>query len=98
MLLHRPAGGVRVDKGVVLARFQAFLTGAWVPLLEEALAQPLPQGSSAPQNDADARARRAVHPAHLGELSTARQALLAEPLAPRLYAALADAERRPPEP
>ena len=51
--------------------------------------------------DAEARARRATHLAHLGELSAARQALLADPLAPPTqgtFEALSNAERRPPEP
>ena len=101
MLLHRPRGGIRLDKAVVLARFQAFLRGEWAPLLDEALSQPLPQSPNFSEPDAEARARRATHLAHLGELSAARQALLADPLAPPTqgtFEALSNAERRPPEP
>ena len=101
MLLHRPRGGIRLDKAVVLARFQAFLRGEWAPLLDETLSQPLPQSPNFSEPDAEARARRATHLAHLGELSAARQALLADPLAPPTqgtFEALSNAERRPPEP
>ncbi|CAE7246381.1 unnamed protein product, partial [Symbiodinium sp. CCMP2592] len=42
MLLHRPRGGIRLDKAVLLARFQAFLRGEWAPqaLLADPLAPP----------------------------------------------------------
>ena len=43
MLLHRPRKGIRLEKAVLLARFQSFLRGEWAPLLDEALSQPLPQ-------------------------------------------------------
>ena len=103
MLLHRPPGGARVQKAVLLARFQAFLRGDWIPLLQDALAQPSPHVATGdrPAASDDARARRAVHLAHLGELSAARQALTADPLAPATDATfehLSDPHRRPPEP
>ncbi|CAE7191617.1 unnamed protein product, partial [Symbiodinium sp. CCMP2456] len=100
MPLH---SGARDPKPVLLARYQAFSRGDWASLLQEALSQPSPQGASGrrPAASDDARARRAVHLAHLGELSAARQALTADPLAPSTDATfeqLSDPSRRPPEP
>ena len=80
MLLHRPGGASRIPKPALRARFQQFFQGDWPALLDEALAGTVPQQPTRQPND-DARADPAVHLAHLGELSAARQALLAKPLA-----------------
>ena len=101
MLLHRPPGGARIDTHVLLSRFLAFSRGEWAPLLRQALSQAPP--ASPPQVEAEhsndgRRAERAVHLAHLGELSAARQALLSAPLAPEdddTYQQLTDPSRRP---
>ena len=89
-VLHRPASGARVEKPLLLARFQSFMQGIWAALLQDALdREPATstnhRATEAP--DEDARARRARHLAHLGELSAARQALTAAPLAPATDAA-----------
>ena len=104
MLLHRPASGARVEKPLLLARFQSFMQGNRAALLQDALdREPATstnrRATEAP--DEDARARRARHLAHLGELSAARQAVTAAPLAPATDATfdqLADPTRRPREP
>ena len=96
-------GGARIPKAVLLARFQAFSRGDWASLLQDAFSQPSPEAAAGHRvaTSGDARARRAVHLAHLGELSAARQALTADPLAPSTDATfeqLSDPGRRPPEP
>ena len=102
MLLHRPGGATRVPKPALRARFQQFFRGEWPALLEAAeVATPAQTPAAPPQPRQDARADRAVHLAHLGELSAARQALLAEPLAAGDGATLQhlrDPARRPVEP
>ena len=102
MLLHRPGGATRVPKPAFRARFQQFFRGEWPALLEAAeVATPAQTSAAPPQPRQDARADRAVHLAHLGELSAARQALLAEPLAAGDGATLQhlrDPARRPVEP
>ena len=58
-------------------------------------------GSAAPRDDLAARAARATALVHIGELSAAGRALVAEPLAPGTAATLAelrDPSRRPPTP
>eukprot|EP00439_Symbiodinium_sp_Y106_P016235 s10655_g2.t1 len=79
-----------------------FFRGEWPALLEAAEAATNLQTSAAPpQPRQDARADRAVHLAHLGELSAARRALLAEPLAAgddTTLQHLRDPARRPVEP
>ena len=86
ILPWRPAGVIRVPKADLLARFQSFFRGAWELLLnrarEEASAAGQPAGAISSPPTAAQRAERAVKLAHPGELSSARQALLAEPLAP----------------
>jgi len=71
-----------VPKPALRARFQQFFRGEWPALLVAAdAATPAQTSATPPQPRQDARADRAVRLAHLGELSGARQALLAEPLA-----------------
>ena len=97
MLLHRTAGATRVAPG------EAFARGEWPALLQAAS-----RTAACPQEaarhvapDPEARAARAAALVHLGELSAAGRALVAEPLAPATDATLAelrDPQRRPPEP
>ena len=85
LLLHRPAGTQRVPKPELLNRFTQFFTGRWDTLIEHSSAKQRQarRTNQHPTNpNEDARAQRAIHLARLGELSRARQALLAEPLAP----------------
>ena len=77
-----------------LARFDAFFRGEWQQPVNvsgsfpdesqtgPAEAPPRSHGPSVPADDATRRAERAVRLTRLGELSSARQALLSEPLAP----------------
>ena len=90
-------GGSRLPKPTLRARFQAFFRGDWPALLDDALEVVAPR-QPPPQPNHDTRADRAIHLAHLGELSAARQALLAEPLAPggdSTLQQLRDPARRP---
>ena len=103
LLLFRPAGAMRVPKPQLLARFSAFERGDWSALLHKALAEATAVGLSpaTPTDSIDRRAQRATRLARLGELSAARQALTAEPLAPanaETLTALTDPQRRPPQP
>ena len=94
LLLFRPAGGAPVPKQDFLARFDAFFRGEWQLLVNvsgsfpdenqtgPAEAPPRSHSPRVPADDATRRAERAVRLARLGELSSARQALLSEPLAP----------------
>ena len=103
MLLHRTAGATRVAPGELARRCEAFARGEWPALL-----QPASRTAACPQKaarhvapDPEARAARAAALVHLGELSAAGRALVAEPLAPATDATLAelrDPQRRPPEP
>ncbi|CAK9081723.1 132 kDa protein [Durusdinium trenchii] len=78
LLLHRPAGTQRVPKPELLNRFTQFFTGN-----SSANQRQARRTNQHPTNpNEDARAQRAIHLTRLGELSRARQALLAEPLAP----------------
>ena len=101
MLLFRPAQSPRVPKQQLLARFTAFFQGDWGNLLRAALDEAGAVGlhSGSIIDDVARRAERAAHLARLGELSAARQALIAEPLAPpsdSTLRELTDPERRPP--
>ena len=82
MLLHRPGGVARLPKPTLRARFQALFRGDWPALVDEATSGIAPRQLLPPHTSNDSRADRAVHLAHFGELSAARHALLAEPLAP----------------
>jgi len=92
-----------VPKQQLLARFTAFFQGDWGSLLRAAFDEAGAVGlHNAPHSDDIARrAERAAHLARLGELSAARQALIAEPLAPPSESTLrelTDPVRRPPHP
>ena len=94
LLLFRPAGGAPVPKQDFLACFDAFFRGEWQQLVNvsgsfpdenqtgPAEAPPRSHSPRVPADDATRRAERAVRLARIGELSSARQALLSEPLAP----------------
>ena len=103
MLLFRPGQCPKIPKAQLLDRFTSFFRGEWAPLLRDAQRLASVSASRDPHADPtpQQRADRAVQLAHLGELSAARQALTAEPLAPAPDAALQhliDPARRPPEP
>ena len=103
MLLHRTAGATRVAPGELARRCEAFARGEW-PALLQAASRTAACPQEAARNvapDPEARAARAAALVHLGELSAAGRALVAEPLAPATDATLAelrDPHRRPPEP
>ena len=103
MLLFRPAQSPKVPKQQLLARFTTFFQGDWGSLSRAALDEAGAVGlhSASPSDDVARRAERAAHLARLGELSAARQALIAEPLAPTSDSTLrelTDPVRRPPHP
>ncbi|CAE7290268.1 unnamed protein product [Symbiodinium sp. CCMP2456] len=102
MLLHRPAGAPRLPKSELRERFDRFVRGDWAGILQESSSSATfaAETQRAPRSESAARADRAVHLAHLGELSAARQALITAPLAPgdaTTLEALRDPARRPSE-
>ena len=103
MLLHREPGHTRVAPEELHRRCDLFGRGLWPQLLHQAT-QAAHISQSAPrtmQPEDDGRACRAAALVHLGELSAAARALVAEPLAPGTDATLAelrDPGRRPAEP
>ena len=106
MLLQRPWGTRTLPKDEWRARVTAFQAGEWQQLLattgptEGDPAGP-PAATHHPAPSSERRAERARHLVHQGELSAARQALTASPLAPGTAATLAqlrDPTRRPTEP
>lgn len=82
------AGPSKIPKAQLLSRFTAFFSGHWGQLLQACHAnqpcpQQLPETTTAPQGpSSNQRAQLAAQLTRLGELSRARQALLADPLAP----------------
>ena len=102
MLLHRPTGVRTLPKPEWHARITAFQAGEWLALLRAA--QDSTTNNSTPTEQAPTaqqQARRARQLVHQGELSAARQALTAGPLAPRTEATLQelrDPARRPAQP
>ena len=111
MLLHRKAGERWLPKQEWRARLAAFQDGRWTHLLldvrrslppEAGLDLPHPQAARGPAaGDPACGSDRARRLAHLSELSSARQALTAAPLAPGNEATLAelrDPARRPAAP
>ena len=78
LLLFRPSAAPRVPKPELRARFGCFFRGQWPALLDDSIAAAgVPARRAVTRSEGEARADRAVHLAHLGELSAARQALLA---------------------
>ena len=102
MLLHRPTGVRTLPKPEWHARITAFQAGEWLALLRAA--QDSTTNNSTPTEEAPTaqqQARRARQLVHQGELSAARQALTAGPLAPHTEATLQelrDPARRPAQP
>ena len=107
MLLHRAPGGGLIAKKTLEARFQAFARGEWVQLLrvssqcdEKAAVSRRRQGRRR-GHEVERRVARAETLIHLGELSSARQALEGSELAPGTMETLdilRDPRRRPPVP
>ena len=100
MLLHRSGGDSLIPPAELDRRCDLFARGAWPELLSAGSAASRPR-SAAPRDDLAARAARATALVHIGELSAAGRALVAEPLAPGTAATLAelrDPSRRPPTP
>ena len=107
MLLHRAPGGGLIAKKTLEARFQAFARGEWVQLLrisgqcdEKAAASRRRQGRRR-GNEVERRVARVETLIHMGELSSARQALEGSELAPGTMETLdilRDPRRRPPVP
>ena len=109
MLLHRKRGQSHVPPAELARRAELLGSRRWCQLLDEAAhaadahperpANPRSRRTRAePEDDAQRRADRAVALAHLGELSAARTALEAAPLAPstdETIAALRDPTKRP---
>ena len=88
MLLHKPPGSAKIPKPELLSRFTAFFQGQWAELMQRSRDN-RPQSQQPPaapqptrEPAADQRAHRAVQLTRLGELPRARQALMADPLAP----------------
>ena len=105
MLLCRPPRGGLIPRKRLEERLAAFNVGDWVNLIEFSLECGM-QGAVAQsrkrrrgrQNDVENRAARALHLAQMGELSSARQALEATPVAPgneATRAKLMNESRRP---
>eukprot|EP00438_Fugacium_kawagutii_P009035 Skav202970 [mRNA] locus=scaffold2274:430064:430501:- [translate_table: standard] len=100
MLLHRPLGTARLPKETLLARFAAFSRGDWTLLLE-ASTESTPRFTGPQDPSSGEHFERACQYARQGELSRARQALMAEPLAPgtdTTLRQLRDPARRPQHP
>ena len=109
MLLHRPPGIRTISKPDWRLRITQFQEGEWTALLRHAAAAnpPAAEGSTGQRRtlpetpNFEQRTRRARQLVHQGELSAARQALTAGPLAPSTAATLQelrDPDRRPPQP
>ena len=106
MLLHRPPRGGVVERGK-LVRFDQFNRGAWTSLVEASRTCCQQDGvvrrrrSHRGENDLGRRVDRAEALVHMGELSSARQAVEGASLAPvseDTVQALRDPAKRPQEP
>ena len=98
MLMRRPPNTRQLSKEEWRARIAHFQAGRWSHLLD-AVERTTPTQPST--NTLEQRARRARHLVHQGELSAARQALTAGPLAPgdaSTLDELRDPTRRPAAP
>ena len=89
MLLHRPPGGGQISKAKLLQRFQQFVEGHWIRLIEaseqcddKAAVSRRRSCRRVHEDDLEKRVARAELLCHLGELSSARQALEGATLAP----------------
>ena len=98
MLMHRPPNTRQLSKEEWRTRIAHFQAGRWTHLLN-AVERTTPTQPGT--NTLEQRARRARHLVHQGELSAARQALTAGPLAPgdaSTLEELRDPTRRPGAP
>ena len=98
MLMHRPPNTRQLSKEEWRIRIAHFQAGRWTHLLD-AVERTTPTQPGT--NTLEQRARRARHLVHQGELSAARQALTAGPLAPgdaSTLEELRDPSRRPAAP
>ena len=98
MLMHRPPRGGLIAKDKLHQRFQSFVRGEWLMLLDEeaAIARRRRHHRG---DDVQKRADRAELKVAFGELSSARQALEEEEIAPGTRATLQqliDESKRPP--
>ena len=81
MLLHRPPGGGVIPRSKLVARFEVFTRGEWIQLLtastlcNEKAASARQRQRRRGGDDVERRVRRAENMVHVGELSSARQAL-----------------------
>ncbi|CAE7730172.1 unnamed protein product [Symbiodinium sp. CCMP2592] len=102
MLLQRSGGESLIPPAELDRRYDLFARGVWPELLQLASGSAAPRSRTGmPPDDLAARAARATALVHIGELSAAGRALVAEPLAPGTDATLAelrDPSRRPPTP
>ncbi|CAE6950253.1 unnamed protein product [Symbiodinium sp. CCMP2592] len=102
MLLQRSSGESLIPPAELDRRCDLFARGVWPELLQLASGSAAPRSRTGmPTDDLAARASRATALVHIGELSAAGRALVAEPLAPGTDATLAelrDPSRRPPTP
>ena len=104
MMLHRPPRGGLIPRSKLIHRFELFVSGRWTELLaaSEACCQQAAisrrRRSRRVEDDITRRLDRADSLVHMGELSSARQALEGASLAPGTEAtlnALRDPEKRP---
>ena len=107
MLLHRPPRGGNIPRHKLQERFNAFGLGQWASLIRQAIesteivAIAQRRGQRQRGDDVGKRAERAQSFVLMGEISSGRQALEGEAVAPGTEATLnllEDAERRPPVP
>ena len=83
MLLRKPRGAGRVGKDGLSGRFDRFLEGQWLTLLEDARRASLTERPLCPTNRTpERRAQEACQKGRLGEVSRARQCLTGAALAP----------------
>ena len=107
MLLHKQPGSGQVSRAKLEERMAMFSRGDWIELIgasqtcDERSAVTRRRSQRRANNDEAKRAARAEMFVHMGELSSARQALVGEAVAPgnqATYNQLTDATRRPARP
>ena len=99
MLLHRPQRGGLVSRDILVRRFDMFSRREWSGLIEASAACDFQAAGPRRGDDLERRAARAEMLVHLGELSSARQALEGASVAPgsdQTLAMLSDPAKRPP--
>ena len=94
MLLHRPPGGRLISKEKLVGPFQMFAIEEWIPLsrasatCDEQAAKAIHRKCHRDGDDVERRILKAERLVELGELSSARQALEGETVAPSDQATL----------